>query len=135
MADREQDLESAVKHYRRLAIVNYVVVFVTLLASVSASFFAAIIAAEDNIRISHMCLAVLAGLPAVILLINNAFKFETKSLWHFEKRRRLASLLRESKSGAIDSKGVAAQWNEIDKDMDAKWPHFAPFSVPSSKPE
>jgi hypothetical protein len=135
MADREQDLESAVKHYRCLAIVNYVVVFVTLLASVSASSVAAIIAAEDQHNISPTCLAILAGLPAAILLINNAFKFETKSLWHFEKRRRLAALLRTSKFGAIDSKEIAAQWNVIDKDMDAMWPHFGPFSVPSSKPE
>ena len=71
----------------------------------------------------------------MILLINNAFKFETKSLWHFEKRRRLAALLRQSKGGAIDSKETFAQWNVIDEDMDAKWPHFGPFSVPSSKPE
>jgi hypothetical protein len=62
-------------------------------------------------------LAIIAGAPAAILLLNNAFQFENKSLWHFEKRRRLGALLRTSLAGGCDAKDFALQWNVIEEDM------------------
>ena len=135
MTEQEQALGSAVKHYRKLAVINYVVVFMMLFVAVAASAAATLIAATKTEVVSHVWLAIFAGTPAAILLFNNAFQFENKSLWHFEKRRRLEGLWRTLVAGSCDAKDAAQQWNLIDEEMDKKWPRFGAFPVTTTKPK
>lgn len=69
-------------------------------------------------------LAVLTAIPGAVILITNTFKFNARSQWHYEKKRKLDSLLRLAEAGALATSDpkVAEQWNRIDEEMDKTWP-------------
>jgi hypothetical protein len=122
MNSTEQKLALEVEHYLNLARGNYFTVWAMYILSVGASVLATVFAATGSPE--KVRLAVLAAVPAIVLLVNNTFKFNARSQWHYEKKRRLDSLLRLSEAGAAGTTPpeVAAEWNRIDEDMDKRWP-------------
>jgi len=122
MNPTEQKLALEVAHYLRLARGNYFTVWAMYVVSVGASFLATVFAAMGSL--DKVWLAVLAAIPGVVVLVNNTFKFAARSQWHYEKRRRLNSLLRLSEAGAqaTTAPEVAEKWNRIDEEMDRSWP-------------
>jgi len=61
------------------------------------------------------------------------FRFENKSLWHFEKRWRFEPS-ENATGGKLCPHGAARLWNVIDEDMVKKWIRFVVFPVTTSKP-
>jgi hypothetical protein len=130
MSEIRQNLASTAKRYGRHARLNYFAVWVLYAFSIGASASATILAASKSEQTS--ILAVLAGTPAVVITIANSFKFNARAQWHYEKTRRLTSLLRLATAGAqaTTDPEVAEKWNRIDEEMDRLWPGWGELSTP-----
>ena len=129
----EQDLKDGVEHYKLLARLNYgatwFIYFVSVASSVLATILATVVAAggaESFIKSNPWVLPVVTGIPAGLLLFNNAFRFSARSLWHYEKAKQLAALLRNHRAKAEGADPAdaetASKWNAIDENMDKTWP-------------
>jgi hypothetical protein len=128
----EKQLISEVAHYRRLARANYFTLYFLYVVAIAASILSTLLALAKT---SGPYLAVVTATPAVILLANSTFKFRERAEWHYEKRRRLASLLRKRQAGAPGTAPpeMAESWNKIDEDMDKKWPGWGALPTTSGK--
>ena len=120
---RTQDrLRIEVAHYLRLARGNYFTVWGLYVVSVGASIVATVLAASGVLKEQGHLLALVTAIPGVVILVNNTFKFNARSQWHYDKKRQLDSLLRLAEAGATTDPEVAAKWNLIDEEMDRTWP-------------
>ena len=135
MKTTEQQLADDVVHYLWLARGNYFALWTMYVVAVAASIIATLFAATK--LLTGGWLAVLTAVPAVVLLVNNTFKFDARSQWHYEKKRRLASLLRLSQAGAkaTSPAEVAEKWNRIDEEMDKLWPSWGALPTARHKAE
>jgi hypothetical protein len=133
MNETERRLSGDVAHYLELARANYFTVWVLYAVSIGASIAATILAATKTDSTS--LLAVLTAIPGIILLITSTFKFNARSQWHYEKKRRLDALLRLSlaKAQATSEAEVAEKWNRIDEEMDKSWPGWGELSKTAQK--
>jgi hypothetical protein len=132
MTDLIDSLARTVRHYRVLAVLNYVATSCLFLIAVLSSGIATLLAATKTEAATLV--ATLAGMPAIVILVNNTFRFEPKSLWHFQKRRRLEALLRTLKVGTCPPQEAVATWNLIDDDMDKQWPGFGQIPAKPQSP-
>jgi hypothetical protein len=134
MHPMESQLSEEVSHYLLLARINYFTLFVLYVIAVAASVLATICAATG--WLPRAGLAVTTAVPGIVLLVNNTFKFNARAQWHFEKRRRLASLLRLRQSGAnaTTPAEVAEKWNRIDEEMDKAWPGWGTLPTIPHRP-
>jgi len=132
MNETERRLSEDVAHYLRLARANYFAVWGLYALSIASSIAATISAAAKT---NTTLLPVLTAIPGVILLITSTFKFNARSQWHYEKKRRLDSLLRLSlaKAQATSEAEVAEKWNRIDEEMDRSWPGWGELSRTAQK--
>ena len=117
----EASLAMDVAHYRKLARGNYFTTYFLYIIAILASILSTILAA---INYSGIYLAITTAIPALVLLISNTFKFPERAQWHYEKKRRLDSLLRRRQAGAAGTSPpeMADEWNKIDEEMDKTWP-------------
>ena len=124
MSKTQDRLRLEVAHYLKLARGNYFTVWFLYAVSVGASILATVFAATGALDQSKTVLAVLTAIPGVVILVNNTFKFSARSQWHYEKKRKLDSLLRLAEAGAVATSDpeVAEKWNRIDEEMDKSWP-------------
>lgn len=123
MKNISEDLRSRARHYRHLGQVNYAGAVVLFLSAIATSTLATIYARQGAAWLPWV-----AAAPGMIVAINSSFKFELKSLWHFEKSRKLDAIQRQGEFGEIPVKVATDWWNNTDEKMDEKWPSFGPFS-------
>jgi len=76
----EKQLENYIGLYHRLALANYAAIFFLYGIAVGASVLSTLFAATGFVTRGY--LAALTAIPGVVLLINNAFKFNARSQWH-----------------------------------------------------
>jgi hypothetical protein len=123
MRDLSDELRSRARHYRHLGQANFAGAVTAFLGALGTSTLATVFA-----RQGATWLPWIAALPGVIVLMNGYFKFDVKSLWHFEKSRRLDAIQRQVEFAALPPKEAIDWWNKTDELMDEKWPSFGPFS-------
>jgi MFS family permease len=135
MNPTEQELAAEVAHSLRLARVNYFVLGAIYVIALAASVLATLLAATGFS--GGWQLTVLTAVPGAVLLLNNAFRFNARAEWHYEKKRRLASLLRLSRAGAkaTSPAEVAEKWNRIDEEMNKLRPAWGPLPILPHKGE
>jgi len=75
-----ENLECRAKHHRHLGQANYGAVVLVFLVAVGSSVVATFV-----VRTRATWLPFITGLPALALLVNGFFRFEQKSVWHFER--------------------------------------------------
>lgn len=129
MPELDGELRAEVNHYLRLGRVNHYSLYATYIAAVGASIAATVLA---SFGVSGPVMAVLTAVPGLLLMVNNTLKMGERSQWHYDKRRRLVSLLRELEVGVKTPADVVAAWNAIDADMDRTWPAFGALPKPSN---
>jgi hypothetical protein len=145
MESTERDLKKDEAHYLLLARLNYAAIwtiyFFSVVSSVLATILATVVAASaagSFTKSYPWLLPVLTAIPGGLLLLNNAFKFSARSLWHFEKSRQLAALFRlyRAKANGADPAEVevAEKWNQIDENMDKIWPGWGDLTKPPTPP-
>ena len=115
----EKELTTCVRHYEKRARQNYAVLYVLYVVSIFASAAATILVATGR---SGPMLAVITALPGVVILANNSLKLQARSMWHYEKTRRLTSLFRELRDGRSSRDVVSKKLDDLEEEMDKTWP-------------
>jgi hypothetical protein len=115
----EKELTTCVRHYERRARQNYVVLYVLYIVSILASAAATILVAIGK---SGPLLAIVTALPGIAILANNSLKLQARSLWHYEKTRRLTSLFRELRDERSSRDLISKKLDDLEEEMDKTWP-------------
>lgn len=97
-AEKQQHQREAFKY----VVIANTLLFVGIIASVLASIFAA-----TEQPYGTMVGAVLAAVPAAVVLLTNTFKPDDRARWHKLKQRKLESLHRDLVFEGEDSKVVS----------------------------
>jgi len=128
MDDSEISLESEIKRrkvYSRFDyILNHILVFVTVIASAFAGF-SQIFGYENSAVIASI-----ASIPAFILLLQKTFKWEQRSDWQWDYRRRLISIRREMRDQDLSPADASRKINKLEEQLAGSFPVL---SQPTSK--
>ncbi len=121
----QQELNSAIEHYRRLAVSNYrfalALMIVTLIASALAGLGGIFFGFGAKLT------GGIALLPGITALIGSVLKPQGRANWHYKKkdalnalRRRLLYELPESPS-PDNVAAISNDWASLDKQMNEEW--------------
>jgi hypothetical protein len=127
----KEDLREAVSNSRRLALRNYYAAYTLAVCSALGSVAAAILAASGVAE--KGVIAVLAAVPAAVLAANAVMKFDSKSSWHWRKKKRLKALLRALEYENATEADIAAKWTQIDADMERDFHPFGGLTAPPGR--
>ena len=118
-----EDLKKRYEGCRWRGRTNYFAHFLFLFLAVSCSGVATVSVAVE--LWPKAINAVLAGLPAVMYLVNRQFHFEAKSKWWFEKYYLIESLYRGVVYEGRDQAEISKELTSQSKTLGEKWPGFA----------
>lgn len=142
MADHlEEELKKTIEDCTRWARRNYVYAHAVFVTSVLGSFAASVLASgelgkawlgDDGNRVAT---AVFAALPGVMLLLNNALRFEERTRWFWRKVRlaeRYYRQLRDRTDPTTSS--LSKAYGEDCEKLEAEWPAFGATPGQPAKP-
>jgi hypothetical protein len=119
------ELDKAIRHYRRLARLNYhfmlFLVWVAILASAAIAIGGILFDASAKL------LGVIALVPTIATLINSVYQPQARSNWHYKKRDRLNALRRRlqfelpMEPSADNIAAISNEWTKLDSEMDQLW--------------
>jgi hypothetical protein len=121
-SDFAADLKQRYEACRFRGRANYFAHFLFLFLAVSCSGVATVSVAVE--LWPKAINAVLAGLPAVMYLINRQFHFEAKSKWWFEKYYIIESLFRGVVYERRDEVEISKELTSLSKSLTERWPGF-----------
>jgi hypothetical protein len=127
----KSELEKTISETAGWARRNYIYAHAVFVLSVLGSFLASVLAAGELGKMlfgengNRVATAVLAAIPALMLLINNTLRFEDRTKWFWRKNRlseryyrRLRDHAEPDISSLSDSYGA-----EVEK-LESEWPAF-----------
>lgn len=127
-SDISLEIESEIKRRKAYSrfdyILNHILVFLTVIASAFAGF-AQIFGYENSAVIASI-----ASIPAFILLLQKTFKWEQRSDWHWDYRRRLISIHREIRDQGLSPLDASKKINKLEEQLAGSFPGL---SQPASK--
>ena len=85
------EIENVTRHTRRFEKMDFWLAHVFLWTSLIASFAATILVAS-NVDIKKWCLALIAGIPGLVVAIDKSFEFGKRALWGESYRIALEEL-------------------------------------------
>jgi hypothetical protein len=128
------DLTEEIKHCTKWAKHNYNWAQIIFILSVLSSSVAAIlvgVGAQDWTAIgvpetvARLLLAILTGMPATFLLINNTMRFEEKAKWFWKKCRRCERYVRQLRDDpASNVAAIAEEFSALSEELENEWPAF-----------
>jgi len=140
----QAEIKAEVDHCTRWARTNYNWAQIIFILSVLSSFFAAIlvgVGAKDWTALGlsetggRIALAMLTGMPASLLLINNTMRFEDKAKWCWKKCRKAERLFRRLRDEpAPDVATISAEFSSISEELENEWPAFGASPSQPKKP-
>jgi hypothetical protein len=117
-----EKLSNKIANSKNLARTNYYAAYACHILSVAASLAATIAVADGTYKKSIT--AVLAALPAGILLITDRFRFEARSNWWWKNYNKLDALRRELKPDGSNEAEISIKMDEFMEAHDKEWPGF-----------
>ncbi len=122
MSTLQKDIVKKANQLWRLARVNHFVSYTLTLLAAFASVLASVSiigAIAEPIQI-----AILAGIPAAAVTLQNTIKFEQRSIWQFNKAYRIKDLQYQLEDGK-DHEEVRIQYLQINRETINNFPGFA----------
>ncbi|GIU48260.1 hypothetical protein [Shewanella sp. KT0246] len=127
-SDISVEIESEIKRrkvYSRFDyILNNILVFITVIASSFAGF------SQVFEYKNSAVIAAIASIPAFILLLQKTFKWEQRSEWHWDYRRRLISIHREMRDQGLSPSDASKKINKLEEQLAGSFPSL---NRPASK--
>lgn len=74
--------------------------------------------------------AAIAAIPALILLFQRTFKWEQRGEWHWDYRRRLKSILRETRDQGLTLSEASKKLSKLEEELAGSFPGI---NYPTSK--
>jgi hypothetical protein len=144
LSDLKSEIAQEIQHCTTWAKTNFNWAQVIFILSVLSSFFAAIlvgVGAKDWTALGlsetggRIALAMLTGMPASLLLINNTLRFEDKAKWCWKKCRkaeRLYRILRDDPNANIVT--ISTEFSTMSEELENEWPAFGASPSQPKKP-
>ena len=117
--------------YRRWSKLNYGTAYTATVIAILASFFASLTALTTKLPSGWV--AFLAGLPALMLILNNSFRYQERAFWHSKKAYRLESLSRQIEFKDLPVGDASDKLENIDMEMDEEWKRISTMRIPTTK--
>ena len=74
--------------------------------------------------------AIVAAIPAFVLLLQRTFKWEQRGEWHWDYRRRLKAILREVRDQGLSPEEASIKLNKLEQELAGSFPGV---NYPASK--
>ena len=97
-------------------VLNHVLMLVAVLASAFPGL-AEILKFSDSGTV-----ALVAAIPAFVLLLQRTFKWEQRAEWHWDYRRRLIALQRELRDQGLRAEEASRKLNRLEEDLAGSFP-------------
>ena len=135
----EAELRETISSCEKLAARSYVFAQLVFCSSVLGSFFATVfvsgeLGAQYFDNHEKLITAILAALPATMILLNNSFRFEERTSWFWRKVRisqRYLRLIRDSKNPDLES--ISTEYSKKMEELESEWPAMAGSSAQPKK--
>jgi hypothetical protein len=135
MNDLLEEIKKEATFCERWARSNYTWAHVIFGISVFASLASSVLIASDWVKDNKLLGSLLAGLPGVMLLVNNTCRFEERTKWFWKKTRKLQRLMRELRDKREpDPEKVSAELSDVNEELEAEWPAFGASPAQPKKP-
>ena len=116
----EMEIDSEIGRRYRYArfdfILNHLLVFVAVIASAFPAF-SQLVESYDEATV-----AMVAAVPAFVLLLQKTFKWEQRGEWHWEYRRRIIAIKRQIRDQGLSSKDASVKLNNLERDLAGTFP-------------
>lgn len=127
--DLINEIQLAVKHRRTYEVMDFRLAHIFLWMSLIASFASSIIiAAGLQTENNKILIAILAGIPGLVILIDKTFDFATRSVWGATFRIELQELKDELVFKKIEPYDAAKKFREISKRYELAYAKIGFFS-------
>jgi hypothetical protein len=118
-SDLEREIQGSIYGQRSRARLLFGVVEFLYWAAVLSSSLAALTAATG---LRKEIVAVLAAIPAFVLLVEKQFRYRERADWRFQYKRRLVGLLRELRDQGATPADVSKRVTLLEEEMDRTYP-------------
>lgn len=96
------ELEKELNKRRRYITMDFILAHLFVWLSVIASFFSAILIAEDTSKPSSISLAIIAGIPGLVVVVEKSFDFAGRYVWGIMYKLEIQDLIDEVKFQHIE---------------------------------
>jgi len=127
----EEELATTITDGTKWARRNYVYAHAIFVMSVLGSFLASVLAAGDLGKMllgdsgNKIATALLAAIPAFMLLVNNTLRFEERTKWFWRKVRLAERYYRKLRDHAeLDVGSLSDSYSSEAEALEMEWPAF-----------
>lgn len=136
----QQELATDILYCKTWATRNYVYAHLAFISSVLGSFISTVLVTGDTGReiLGPLWYKVVTGffaaIPGVMLLVNNALKFEDRTKWFWRKTRALERLAREVRDTETPNIAeISTRYGEFSEKLEDEWPAFGTSPAQAAK--
>jgi hypothetical protein len=117
-----EELSGEARKTARLAMKNYYFAFVCLLAALVTNGLAVVFVATDFG--SQPLRATLTALPGLLILVNQVFRFDSRSRWWWAKHHKMEALQRALRDQGKDPASVSETLSQVQLESEKDYPTF-----------
>jgi hypothetical protein len=111
-----KEIEKSIKHRRKYELMDFRLAHIFLWASLIASFASSIIIASGlQTEKNKIFIAIIAGIPGLIILVDKTFDFATRAVWGATFRIELEELKDKLSFKKIDPYDASKEYRELSK--------------------
>jgi hypothetical protein len=122
MKTLQEELAQEVHKAGRLAAKNYYFSFGCLLVALATNGLAVVFVATDFA--SQATRATLTALPGLLILVNQVFKFDSRSRWWWLKHHKVQALQRELRDQGGNPADVSKALSQVQLESEGNYPTF-----------
>jgi hypothetical protein len=126
-------LNEMIAHHEKWGSKDFAISQWILWIAILSSFAATILVGKQ--QIDSLLLAVIAGLPALMLMIDKTFRFRDRAKWHELYSLRVSEIRDAHQLGEMDANEAAKKTAKLRAELHHKWPGENVSSIPSAPSE
>ncbi len=115
-AEVDSEIAARYRYSRFDFVVNHLLILLGVIASAFPGF-AEIFGLGDSKTV-----ALIAAVPAFVLLVQRTFKLEQRAEWHWDYRRRLIAIRRELRDQGLEPAAASRKLNQLEADLAGSFP-------------
>ena len=121
------EIEKKIKHRRRFELMDFRLAHIFLWVSILASFISTIVIASGESYVHEILFSVIAGIPAIVILIDKNFDFKRRSVWGAKFRIELEDLKDDLVFNKVDAYTAAKKLREIERKFESLYSEIGFF--------
>ena len=129
----QDEISRKIKHTRRFATMDFSLAHLFLWISILASFTSTIIVAYGVPEDWEIVIAIIAGVPGLVILIDKTFDFKRRAVWGAMLRIELQELRDDLLIRKLDPDKASKKFREIERTYESAFSEIGFFSQKKQK--